>query len=1168
MNLSLFNKLLIAVLVAAILPVLTLLYFLFGDFKSVLDSQQEKHTNSQNQLIARLITHNAESRLDFVEHLSKSPVFMLLIENQTSFQPGNVISSLRAELEKIRQQSSNPHSADYEHIYLIRNDGEVLFSSDPKYPSGIWLESSGNENSLDALFKTVQENDKPQGMFWTGEPGFISLVFFHSAGDNRFPGAYLLLTGSAASMLDIDHALSGTGIDDYEWVLLDHEHHQPILARGQYPELQLTLSNESYWSSIDVSKADQELSPVNAGDNVWTAYKSLMPYLNLDVVFFQKKSPDTDIGWFISQKTPELLASLLVTLSIGLMLFSFSFNKHLKGMYEHLQKIANGDFRQRLEIKRRDELGRLGILVNQVIDKLAESRRSLKEDVEQKNRLIHDLAESEKKVRTSNAQLSGILETAVDGIIIIDQEGKILEFNNAAERIFEYRKSELLGKNISLLVPMDHASKHNTYLKKHLQGHYRDTVVGRRRSLNGLRKSGQVFPLSLSVSEWVHENGRYYTGIVTDMTEYELMASTLRTSQERFVISQDFANMGTWEWNVDTGEMFWSEGIYKLLGLQPDTESSYENFLLNVHGADIKKLKKAFTDCLNQQLQVDLDYRVILSDSSEHWLRIRGDMPRDENRESDRILGVLMDIHEIKIAERALREREELFRSITSHSPAAIFLTDEEGYIRYVNDTMCEMLGQDASEITSRTIEYFVHDADKAPFFHSWQKLHQQESVETLEYRMQTPQSSEEIWVNSIIAPLDDDAHLRGYLGINTDISFRKKFESQMLQAKLDAEHANAAKSQFLSRMSHELRTPMNSILGFAQLLSNNKQQPLSEKQALYVEQISKGGKHLLELINDVLDLSRIESGVSRLDVKAYDLKEIMDDCLDFASTIASKYAIELKRDYTLETGELIAMLDYTRAKQVILNLLSNAIKYNRLDGQVIVRIRSDELRARIEVEDTGPGIPDNKKSLVFEPFNRLDAEKTNIEGTGIGLTLSREIAREMFGELGFESEFGKGSVFWFEFPLKIYDENEESVTDVPTGVDERPADFVHGHRSCRILYVEDNDANRRLMESVISEIPSYVLKTVPDSDSALTLIPDFKPELLILDINLGDENGIDLLQEIRQLPETRNTPALALSADAMDISIQKALSSGFVQYFTKPLDVDELVNTIENMGN
>lgn len=408
-----------------------------------------------------------------------------------------------------------------------------------------------------------------------------------------------------------------------------------------------------------------------------------------------------------------------------------------------------------------------------------------------------------------------------------------------------------------------------------------------------------------------------------------------------------------------------------------------------------------------------------------------------------------------------------------------------------------------------------------------------------------------------------DDVHfLQSVANVLTAAIVRQRAEESLRVAREQAETANRAKSEFLSRMSHELRTPLNAILGFTQLLELDSP---TESQSESIAHISRGGSHLLSLINEVLDIARIETGRLALSPETVGLMEFLQGVLDLIRPLAQRFQIELILEADAHAESAYVVADRQRLKQVLLNLLSNAVKYNRPQGRVVVRCTPGEELAeswRVSVADTGIGIPADKINRLFVPFERLGAECTDIEGTGIGLALSKGIMTALEGTLGVDSVEGKGSTFWLELPSAAAATAPElylSPTMLPIASSASSAIYT-------LLYIEDQDLNLRLVERILLHRPEYKLITAMQGGLGIDLAREHHPDLILLDLNLPDIPGDEVLTRLQQDPSTRDIPVIMISADAMGERIAKLLQEGATSYLTKPYKVTAFLQAIEEV--
>ena len=527
---------------------------------------------------------------------------------------------------------------------------------------------------------------------------------------------------------------------------------------------------------------------------------------------------------------------------------------------------------------------------------------------------------------------------------------------------------------------------------------------------------------------------------------------------------------------------------------------------------------------------------------------------KDDDSEIVGFLGIATDITERKIAEKKLAESEERNHFFLDNVKEGVLLS-HQGKIIDVSDVWLDMFNEERANVIGESPLNFV-----APYDRDYvQDTIKSGNPEPYEAELQRKDGS------TFPALLRGRAVQFGGRSVRIatvqDITRHKIAETALIAAKAEAEEANRAKSEFLSSMSHELRTPMNAILGFSQMLALNTEEPLTETQKTCVEEITNGGHHLLHLINEVLDLTKIEAGKMELSITDVRPSQILHDCLTLVTGMAQDRQIEIIVGKGLENAPFIKA-DPMRLKQSLLNLMSNAVKYNRDNGEILVdcQDRAGQI-LRLSVTDTGVGIPQNKLEELFEPFNRLKAEGSQIEGTGIGLSITKRLIEMMGGQIGIDTEVGKGSTFWIDLPqsttaaIEIAKEGE---WEAPSLIKKQT-----GANSGTVLYVEDNSANLQLMALIINRISSLKLISAPSAELGLDLAIKAQPDLVILDINLPGMDGFGALKKLQTMDETKDIPVIALSANAMPRDVEKGIKAGFRQYLTKPIQVQETMAAI-----
>lgn len=667
---------------------------------------------------------------------------------------------------------------------------------------------------------------------------------------------------------------------------------------------------------------------------------------------------------------------------------------------------------------------------------------------------------------------------------------------------------------------------------------------------------------------WLHETGDVVRdrngtpanmlGVVQDITDRRQAEAALEKERALLEEAQRIAQLGNWEIVEGSSKLHWSPVVFRIFGQDPATcTPTLEGFHRAVHPDD-RALVRAAIDQASETGYYDVVHRIVRPDGELRHVHERARIEFDGDGNPMIRRGVVQDVTAMKRAESALqalnlRQNEQLetahcLRDVTKHT---------------LNDALTEQ------EMLEACIDR-VQSGGVLMAGSSLRITHGSRSVVTAEFRETAHKLAISIpffedggaWIEAFLP--DGDQAGAGPTFTSTqeellrDIArqigqalIRREDRRALLLAKDQAEAGNRAKSDFLSSMSHELRTPLNAILGFAQVLEIDE---LTEDQLDSVQTIRRSGQHLLRLINEVLDLARIESGKLDLSIETVDLADIFNGCGSLIGPLAEGRGVTMT--FERGPGASAVQADNTRLKQVLVNLMSNAVKYNRQGGNVTVGTTlTASGRVRIAVTDTGAGIPHERLGQLFTPFSRLGAEATETEGTGIGLVISKRLIEAMDGQIGVETRAGAGSTFWIDLPAAetpVHKDPEPATRRVPSIL---PPGTV--------LYVEDNPANLKLVRQALARHPQITLLEAHNGSLGIDIATAHRPDLILLDINMPGMDGLEMLSRLRAEPATRSIPAVAISAAAMEKDIRRAMDAGFRRYLTKPIDIAELLETV-----
>ena len=804
-------------------------------------------------------------------------------------------------------------------------------------------------------------------------------------------------------------------------------------------------------------------------------------------------------------------------------------------------------------------------------------------------------AEAITEVRRKEALLkTGALQDAIFNSanfssIATDEKGVIQLFNVGAERMLGYQAAEVLNK----ITPADisdpqeviaRAKALSLELATPITPGFEALVFKASRGIEDIyeltyiRKDGSRFPAVVSVTALRDARGGIigYLLIGTDNTARKRAEEALLKAgalQNAILNSANFSIIATDEkgviqlFNIGAETMLGYAAVDVVDKITPADIHDPQEVIERARALSVELLTtiapgfEALAFKASRGIEDKYELTYIRKDGSRFPAIVSVTALR--NVES-RIIGYLLigtDNSARKQVEEKLRWTEEGFRlMVESVTDCAIVMLDSEGHVVSWNTGAERIKGYRAEEIVGHHFSRFYLPRDNlrgAPQ-RDLDAAAAEGRFEVEGWRARKDNST--FWANVVLTAIRDPAgNARGFAKLTRDLTERRQVEETLTNAKRAAEKANLAKSDFLSSMSHELRSPLNAILGFAQLMESDST-PVTPSQKASISEILRAGWYLLDLINEILDLAVIESGKMSLSQEPTSLAEVFLECQAMIEPQAQKGNIRMT--FPRFDVPRFVVADRTRLKQVVINLLSNAVKYNRPGGTVVVDcLPSGPDRIRISVKDSGAGLPPEMLAQLFQPFNRLGQARGTVQGTGIGLVMSKRLVELMGGVIGVESSVGVGSVFWCDFNAVAAPQLEAEAAE-PAATAQAQARSGAPLRT--LLYVEDNPANLKLVEQLIARRPTMRLLSALDGNMGILIARANQPEVILMDINLPGISGVEAMKILREDPATTHIPVLALSANAMPRDIERGLEAGFFSYLTKPIKVKEFMETLD----
>ncbi len=766
------------------------------------------------------------------------------------------------------------------------------------------------------------------------------------------------------------------------------------------------------------------------------------------------------------------------------------------------------------------------------------------------NMLDHSQAETKK--------LALVAKNTDNVVIISDHLGKIEWVNDGFTRVTGYTLDEVLNKKPGAIL-QGPATDPRTIKMIH-QG--LQSGRGFQVEILNYKKDGTEFWLAMEIQPICDET-RYitqYIAIERDITKQKQAELALLESEKRYQNLTELSPIGIFHADIQGNCTYVNKRLQQITGITME-QAINQQWFNAIYPDDRNNVLRAWIRTVKHEQPFEAEFRFQIQPNKITW--VFGQAVPEYNNQNYIIgfIGTLVDITERKQVEVVLRQAEERFRTLVEASSDWVWEIDAQGIYTYVSPKVTHILGYMPDEIIGKTPFDLMLPAEAVRVKSIFTDISNNcKPFEYLENNVIHKNGHIIICESSGIPVFDIDNRLTGYRGIDRDITLRHKtYELSLANAELA--RTSRLKDEFLANMSHELRTPLNAILALSEGLQEQVYGPLNDKQLKFLHSIETSGRHLLTLINDILNLSKIEAGKLELDIETVILKEICQASLEFVKHMAYKKRIKIY-SYFNHLNESI-QADERCLKQVLVNLLSNAVKFTEEGGEIGLKTELNKITkvVKITVWDTGIGIAEANKSILFKPFVQIDSSLARRHGgTGLGLALVRRLTEKHNGTISVESTLGEGSQFIISLPWlestenKIDDKNKYYLSNHSDGND---------HYHPLILLAEDNQENINAISSYL-QLKGYRLMLARNGLEAVEQACRTIPDIILMDIQMPVMNGLDAIKQIRTYSDLINIPIIALTALAMPGDSERCLSIGATQYISKPVDLKELIHTIE----
>lgn len=788
---------------------------------------------------------------------------------------------------------------------------------------------------------------------------------------------------------------------------------------------------------------------------------------------------------------------------------------------------------------------------------------------------ITDRKESELELQRLNQRYELVFQGSQAGLLYWDIQHDVAEISPQAAQLlgldYQAQKTTSLREFRQFVHPEDRAILDGA-VKAHLNRFAPYNVEYRYRQPSGdyiwIQASGQAIwddqnqPVSMAIS-------------IQDITQRKASEADLVAQNEAFF---NVPGAGMWAWDVATMEVRISVRYKEVLGYAPSESliTTFDDFKALVHPDDVSIMETAIARHFEHNEMYAVEFRMRHKAGHYLWVRVEGCASWDEDGEIVSMAGTLQDVSARQETLALLKESERRFHALAENSPGLIWMCDVDSHCTYFNSRWFEFTGRSEAQELGTGWTAGIHPEDLTAYLTAYnQAIHTQDSF-VIEYRHRRADGEYRWLLSKAVPRYDAQQTFAGLISTSVDITDNKAREDLLQQTISELEHVTRSKDEFLANMSHELRTPLNAILGLSEGLREQLFGSLNDRQQRHVETIYQSGTHLLELINDILDTTKIGAGKLEISSESIDVASLCDSTLRFVQQQADKKQIQLSSAISPDLPKLI--VDVRRIRQALLNFLSNAIKFTPKQGMVCLKAEvlssspsgEESLSPlpapylRLSVEDSGIGIAEADMKKLYQAFYQVDGSYTReYEGTGLGLYLTRQIAELHGGTVGVRSQLGEGSCFWLDLPIDVNNVSSSAVktTSIRPPVLTNPTERTRGKGVC-VLVAEDNPANVISVESYLSAKGFTVLVANNGQEAVAQALAE-RPDLILMDIQMPVLNGFDAIRILRQSQECASTPIIALTALAMEGDKEACLAVGANDYLSKPIMLGQLVDKI-----